>query len=75
MSEIVVDGLSLTEKQDLLKDLKAAYYTGAYRIKFRERDVTYRSAEDMRRIITELEQELGSSPRRRVILTTFRRGY
>ena len=55
--------LTLAEKQQLLKDLKTARYTGAKRIKFRERDVTYRTDEEMRKAIADLEKDIGSGAR------------
>lgn len=72
---IVIDALTTAEKQALLTDLKRAYYTGATRIKFRERDVTYRSADEMRKIIADLEGSIATVPRRTTVLTTFGRGY
>lgn len=72
------DVLSFTpeEKRELLRDLKEAYYLGATRVKFRERDVSYRNRADMKAIIDELEAELNPNRRRKKsILTTFGRGY
>lgn len=68
--------LTADEKAQLLRDLKEAYYLGAMRVKFRERDVSYRNRADMKAIIDELEAELSPSRRRKnSILTTFSRGY
>lgn len=72
---IPIDGLTPAEKAVLLRDLKTAYYSGATRIKFRERDVSYRSLAEMRQIISDLESEMGAAPRSSVVLTTFGRGY
>lgn len=63
------------ERAEFLRDLKEAYYTGAVRVRFRERDVTYRSREEMKAIIDELEGVVSPRIRRNVILTTFARGY
>ncbi|CCF19154.1 protein of unknown function [Pseudorhizobium banfieldiae] len=75
MAEIVIETLTLEEKVSLLKDLKEAYFSGASRVRFRERDVTYRSAVEMKKIIDQLEGSIVIRPKRRVILTTFGGGY
>lgn len=41
-----------------LSDLKKAYFSGASRVKYRERDTTFRSKEEMKGIIDELEEAL-----------------
>ena len=67
--------LTLEEKQQLLRDLKIARYTGARRIKFRERDVTYRTDEDLRRAIADLEDEIaGGAQRPRTTVASFSTG-
>lgn len=69
------DGLTPEQKQAFLTALKSAYYTGATRVRFRERDVIYRSRAEMKAIIDDLEQDLQGSPRKQqVVLTTFNRG-
>lgn len=78
MAEEPVDVFSFTpeEKLAFLRDLKEAYYLGATRVKFRERDVSYRNRADMKAIIDELEAEVNPQRRRKhTILTTFSRGY
>jgi hypothetical protein len=55
--------LTIEEKQKLLAALKKARYTGAKRIRFRERDVTYRTDEEMRRAISDLESDIAGSAR------------
>lgn len=75
MAEIVIETLTLDEKLALLRDLKEAYYSGATRIRFRDRDVSYRSIAEMKVIIGDLERETVIRPRRTAILTTFSRGY
>lgn len=72
---VIIESLTLEEKAAFLRDLKEAYYLGASRVKFRERDVTYRSQAEMRRIIAELESSMVIKPRKNTILTTFGRGY
>ncbi len=73
----ITDNLTVAEKQQLLTDLKEAYYSGAKRIRFRERDVTYQSADDMFEAIGRLEDELnaGTVKYRPAVFTTFGRGY
>lgn len=70
------NGFDLTteEKRMLLRELKEAYYLGALRVRFNERDVIYRSRAEMKAIIDELEQELAPRRKRHVILTSFGRG-
>lgn len=75
MSGFSLEGVTEEERQQFLADLKAAYFSGALRIKFRERDVIYRSREEMRQIIADLEGAGATAPRRNIILTTFNRGY
>lgn len=41
-----------------LADLKKAYFSGASRVKYRDRDTTFRSKEEMKGIIDELEGSL-----------------
>lgn len=72
---VIIESLTLEEKAAFLRDLKEAYYLGASRVKFRERDVTYRSRAEMKSIIAELESSLVIRKRKDVILTTFGRGY
>jgi len=58
-----------------LDALEAAINVGALRVKYQDRDVTYRSLEEMRSIRDELREQLGveaSIERRRV--WTFNRG-
>lgn len=76
MAEIP-DDLTLEQKRAYLRELKEAYFTGATRIRFRERDVTFRTQAEMRRIIDELTDEVAPSKKRsrRVITTSFHRGY
>ncbi|TAA54624.1 phage head-tail joining protein [Shinella sp. JR1-6] len=75
MSGISLDGIPEEERASLLRDLKEAYFLGALRVRFRERDVTYRSRAEMRQIIADLEGAVATAPQRNIILTTFSRGY
>jgi hypothetical protein len=71
-----LDLLTPEEKQGFLRDLKEAYYSGTHRVRFRERDVTYRKLEEMKAIIDELEDALKPVRRpRAAVFTTFGRGY
>lgn len=75
MADIVIETLSQEEKLSLLKDLREAYYSGATRVRFRDRDVSYRSLEEMKTIIADLENDYAPRAKRNVVLTTFNRGY
>jgi len=55
---MAADGMTVEEKKELLKELREAIYTGALRVKFNERDVTYRSLAEMRQIAKDLEDEI-----------------
>ncbi|NTD85484.1 phage head-tail joining protein [Agrobacterium tumefaciens] len=70
-----LDMLTPDEKRVFLRDLKEAFYSGAHRVRFRERDVTYRSMGEMKQIIDQLERELTKRKPRPAIFTTFGRGY
>ncbi len=52
------------EKLEMLNELKEARFTGAKRIRHRDRDVIYRTDDEMRRQIADLEKELGLRPAR-----------
>lgn len=67
--------LTPEEKLDLLKDLQEAYYSGVSRVRFRERDVTYRSLEEMKKVIDDLTTSITGRRRRPAVFTTFGRGY
>jgi cytochrome c peroxidase len=54
--------LTTEEKQALLEELKEARYSGALRVKFGARDVTYKSDAEMAKAINALEQELNGQP-------------
>lgn len=41
-----------------LLDLQKAYFSGASRVKYRDRDTTFRSKEEMKGIMDELEEAL-----------------
>jgi hypothetical protein len=46
---------------DQLEKLKRAYYSGSLKVKFDEKEVTYRSLNEMRAIISDLEREIEGS--------------
>lgn len=73
-SELIGD-LTREEKIKFLRDLKEARLSGVSRVKFKERDVTYRSDAEMARVIADLERQLLGRKRKHVGLTTFSRGY
>jgi hypothetical protein len=66
--------LTLEEKQQLLKDLKTARFSGAKRVRFRERDVTYRTDEELRKAIDDLENDIAGTSRRRATVAAFSTG-
>lgn len=75
---LIDDGLTLEEKQLLLKELTEAISTGAKRIRFRERDVTYQSTSELLMAKKALEDGICSdlgAKRRNVVSTTFDRGF
>ena len=71
------DGITLVDKQIWIRSLKEAIASGALRVKFADRDVTYRSLQEMREILQNLEDEVaagGGRKRKHVGLTTFGSG-
>lgn len=74
MSEL--SGLSTADKEELLKNLQEALYSGLSRVKFRERDVTFQSAAEMRKTIADIEASLGVSKvtKQGVIFASFGKG-
>lgn len=66
--------LTLEEKQELLRELREARYSGVLRVKFRERDVTYRSDAELKQAISDLEAELNPKAKRRVGFAAFGTG-
>jgi len=57
-----------------LDAIKAAYYKGVQEVSYKGRTVKYRSLAEMKRIIDELERELGTSKPNTINFTTDR-GY
>lgn len=54
--------LALTELQSLHDDLQRAYYKGELRVRFADgREVQYSSADDMRKKITDLEEDIAQA--------------
>jgi hypothetical protein len=66
--------LTTEEKQELLRELREARYSGVLRVKFRERDVTYRSDAELKKAIQDLEGEVEPKTRRRVGFAAFGTG-
>lgn len=68
--------LTVEEKRELLADLKRSYLLGAFRVRAGDRDITYRSREEMKRIIDDLEAELNPTarPSSAARLISFHRG-
>jgi hypothetical protein len=62
------------EKQELLRELREARYSGVLRVKFRERDVTYRSDAELKKAIKDLEKELNPKAERQVGFAAFGTG-
>ncbi|MEP3857722.1 MAG: hypothetical protein ABJM39_11855 [Porticoccus sp.] len=60
--------------QTQLEAIKSAYYKGVQEVSYNGRTVKYRSLAEMKRIIDELERELGTSKPNIISLTTGR-GY
>lgn len=57
-----------------LQSIKTAYYKGVQSVSYKGRTVQYRSLAEMKRIIDELERELGASKPNTIAFTTDR-GY
>lgn len=74
MSNPFIDSLTPEERQEFLRDLSEAYYSGVQRVRFRERDVTYRSLAEMKKVLDDLIGQTTGKRRKRIILTTFSRG-
>lgn len=74
MSNPWIATLSPEEKAELLKEISTAYFSGARRVRFRDRDVEYRSLEEMKRAIDELGDQVTGRRRQSVVLTSFGRG-
>lgn len=53
--------LSLSEKQELLVQLERAYFQGAKQIMYAGKAITYASADEMKRRINELKNDLSAS--------------
>lgn len=74
MSNPFIDSLTPEERQEFLRDLSEAYYSGAQRVRFRERDVTYRTQAEMKKVLDDLIGQTTGRRRKHTILTTFGRG-
>ena len=53
------------QRQEWLNELEEARASGATRIRYRDRDVTFRSLDELDRLIGEARRELAGQPRRR----------
>lgn len=60
--------------QAQLDALKAAYFEGVVRVSFEGRSIEYRSLADMKRIIQDLERELGIAQGPRTSYASMGRG-
>lgn len=58
--------------QTELDAIKAAYYQGVAEVQYKGRTIKYRSLSEMKRIIDDLERQLGSSQSNTISLTTDR---
>lgn len=74
---------NIVRLRGFLEKLKQARYSGAKRVVFGDRDVTYKSDDDMRQVQRELEAEIakeegkavGLRRPRRSTIAVFRSGY
>lgn len=73
-----MDELTLEEKKELLTELKRARYSGASRVRYLDREVTYKSDAEMLKAINDLNDEIndaqGSRKRKNVRLASFSSG-
>ncbi len=60
------------EKQ--LKTLKAAYASGVNRVRFGDQEITYKTEEEMRRIIERLERQLNGAHKIKFVTPRFSKG-
>lgn len=67
------DVLSLDEKKALLKEIKKSLYEGALKVKFKDREIEYRTVAEMKQIISTIEGEIGEKPRGKRVVATFSR--
>jgi len=75
---MAADGtLTTAEMGALLTALKKAWYSGAKSVTFMDREVTYRTAKEMKDAIAELEEQLrpAAAPRRKSSVSTFGSGF
>jgi hypothetical protein len=54
--------------QQMLDELKAAYYSGAQNISYEGKQISYRDGAEMRAAISSLERELGITQPTRVVV-------
>lgn len=53
--------LTNQELQDQLTALEKAYYSGTLKVKYADREVSYRSLDEMQKIMDNLQRKLGLS--------------
>lgn len=61
--------------EDDLKAIKAAYAQGAYRVKYADKEVEYRSLAEMKQIISEMESCLGLKKPKKPMFAVYSNGY
>ncbi|MDD0852987.1 hypothetical protein HBN50_07760 [Halobacteriovorax sp. GB3] len=57
------------EKQQYLKKLEEALYTGAQKVKFKDREIEFHSPNQIKTLINELKAELGLSKKKKKTYT------
>ncbi|MGH0004865.1 phage head-tail joining protein [Pseudovibrio ascidiaceicola] len=68
--------LSQEERKALLKELLEARFSGVKRVKFDDRDVEFKSDDEMKTAIKDLQDSISTSPKRRnVVVASFSSGF
>lgn len=68
--------LSQEERKALLKELLEARYSGVKRVKFDDRDVEFKSDDEMKAAIKDLKDSISTPPKRRnVVVASFSSGF
>ncbi len=68
--------LSMEERKALLKELVEARFSGVKRVKFDDRDVEFKSDDEMQAAIKDLQELISPSPKRRnIIMASFSSGF
>jgi hypothetical protein len=63
--------MTLEEKKEMLQELQRAYYSGASRIKFKDREIEYKSQSEMKKVISDLKIEIGEKSKGKRVVATF----